>query len=237
MSSGAPDGERAPSETVDDPRSRVPWYGWPGRQVRRLYDWTLSWAETRYAMPALFVLAFVEASFFPIPPDVLLMAMCFGAPKKGLRYGAICTAGSVLGGLLGFYIGVSLWRTLGVFDGCPEFAGGSALFQYVPSFTCANFAKVQAAYQANAWLSLFTAAFTPIPYKVFTIAAGVFQVALPVLIGASVVGRGARFFLVAGLIYFFGPQIRGFIERRFELITMIFTILLVGGVVALKYLR
>ncbi|MCZ7684844.1 MAG: VTT domain-containing protein, partial [Sandaracinaceae bacterium] len=131
-----------------------------------------------------------RASFFPIPPDVLLMAMSLGKPKRAFYYAAVCTAGSVLGGLLGFYIGVSLWRTLGVYDGCPGFEGGAFLFQYVPGFTCEQFAKVQELYQANAWLALFTAAFTPIPYKVFTIAAGVFQVAVPTLIFASVVGRG-----------------------------------------------
>ncbi len=237
MTTGAPEGEQATRETAEGKTDRVPWYRWPGRQIRRLYDWTLSWAETRYAVPALALLAFVEASFFPIPPDVLLMAMCLGKPKRALHYATVCTVGSVTGGLLGWYIGVSLWRTLGVFDGCPDFGGGGVLFEYVPSFTCANFSKVQAAYQNNAWMALFTAAFTPIPYKVFTIAAGVFQVAIPTLVGASVVGRGARFFLVAALIYFLGPQVRGFIEKRFELLTIVFTILLVGGFVLLKYLH
>ncbi len=237
MSASTPEGDGANTAVIEPPTEStpIPWYRWPTTRLRRLYDWTLSWADTRFAVPALFTLAFVEASFFPIPPDVLLMAMCLGKPKRALRYATVCTAGSVIGGLLGWTIGVQLWRTMGVFDGCPEFAGGGALFEYVPSFTCHNFDVVRQAYQSNAWMALFTAAFTPIPYKVFTIAAGVFQVAIPTLIGASAVGRGARFFLVAGMIYFFGPKVRTFIERRFELLTLVFTVLLIGGFVLIKY--
>ncbi len=237
MSGPTSDGEGAKAAVIEPAADRtpIPWYRWPTTTLRRLYQWTLSWAETRYAVPALALLAFVEASFFPIPPDVLLMAMCLGKPKSALRYAAICTAGSVLGGLLGWTIGMSLWRTLGVSEACPEFHGGGVLFQYVPSFTCESFEHVQHLYQDNAWMALFTAAFTPIPYKVFTIAAGVFEVAIPTLITASVVGRGARFFMVAGLIYRFGPSVRTFIERRFELLTLVFTALLVGGFVLIKY--
>lgn len=214
----------------------VPWYRWPMHQVRRLYDWTLSWAETRFAVPALFVLSFMEASFFPIPPDVLLMAMSLGRPKRAFLYAGVCTVGSVAGAALGYYIGMSLWEGLGVYAACPQFEGGGWLFEYVPSFNCHNFELVQSLYQDNAWMALFTAAFTPIPFKVFTIAAGVFQVGLVTLLAASTVGRGARFFLVSGLIFFFGPKVRSFIEKRFEILTLVFTALLVGGFVLLKYL-
>ena len=213
----------------------IPWYLWPTTRLRRLYDWTLTWAGSKYAVPALGILAFVEASFFPIPPDVLLMAMSLGKPKRSLAYAAVCTVGSVSGSLLGYFIGVSLWRALGVSDECPQFDGGGWLFSYVPSFSCHNFERVQGLYQDNAWMALFTAAFTPIPFKVFTIAAGVFSVAIPTLLAASAVGRGLRFFLVAGLIRVFGPQVRVFIERRFELLTLVFTVLLVGGFVMIKY--
>jgi membrane protein YqaA with SNARE-associated domain len=213
----------------------IPWYRWPTTQLRRLYDWTLHWAHTKYAVPALALLAFAEASFFPIPPDVLLMAMALGKPKRSLWFASVCTAGSVLGAILGWYVGVGLWEALGVFAECPQFEGGAWMFTYVPSFTCHNFEKVQGLYQDNAWMALFTAAFTPIPFKVFTIAAGVFKVALPTLLAASAVGRGMRFFLVAGMIYWFGPQVRTFIERRFELLTLVFTALLVGGFVLIKY--
>ena len=219
------------------PPGAIPWYRWPTDRLKRLYQWVLHWADTRYALPALFLLAFVEASFFPIPPDVLLMAMALGKPKRALWFAGVCTAGSVLGAILGWYIGLGVWQSLGVYEGCAEFGGGAWMFEYVPSFTCENFSKVRDLYQDNAWMALFTAAFTPIPFKVFTIAAGVFQVALTTLLAASAAGRGLRFFIVAGLIFFFGPQVRGFIEKRFELLTIVFTILMVGGFVLLKYLH
>lgn len=221
--------------TTSSAGQAVAWYRRPALWIRRIYDWTLSWAETKYGLPALFVLAFIEASFFPIPPDVLLMALALSKPKRAFAYAAVCTAGSVLGGLLGWYIGYGLWAGMGVAAECPEYAGGAWLFDHVPGFKCTVFAKVQELYADNAWMALFTAAFTPIPYKVFTIAAGVFQIALPTLVAASVVGRGARFFLVSGLIFAFGPRIKEFIEKRFEVLTIVFTILLVGGFVVIKY--
>ena len=213
----------------------VPWYRKPTEWLRGLYRWTLSWAETRYGAPALFVLAFVEASFFPIPPDVLLMALALSRPRRAFIYAGICAAGSVSGALLGWYIGTSLWSGMGTFAECPEFGGGAWFFAHVPGFHCGPFGKVADLYRDNAWMALFTAAFTPIPYKIFTIAAGVFRIDLLTLISASIVGRGARFFLVSGLIYKFGPPIREFIEKRFEILTVVFTILLVGGFVLIKY--
>ena len=221
----------------DSEAAPIPWYRWPTAQVRRLYDWTIEWSKSRFAVPALFVLAFVEAGFFPIPPDVLLMAMCLSKPKRSFLYGAVCSVGSVTGALLGFWIGMSLWSALGTSAACPDFEGGALVFDYMPGFTCERFGKVQELYQDNAWMALFTAAFTPIPFKVFTVAAGVFGVALSTLIAASAVGRSARFFLVSALIYFFGPQVRVFIEKRFEQLTLVFTVILVGGFVLLKYLH
>jgi membrane protein YqaA with SNARE-associated domain len=213
----------------------VPWYRRPVAWVRRLYHWTLAWAESRYGTPALGTLAFIEASFFPIPPDVLLIALCLSKPQRAFFYAAVCTVGSVAGGLFGWFIGRAIWASLGVFAECPEYAGGAFFFEHVPSFDCSTFGKVQDLYADNAWLALFSAAFTPIPYKIFTIAAGVFQVGLPVLIGASVIGRGARFFLVAGLIHKFGAPVKEFIEKRFEVLTLVFTALLIGGFLAVKY--
>lgn len=213
----------------------VPWFRKPFQWLRGLYDWTLQWAETPYGTPALFLLAFVEASFFPVPPDVLLMALALGHPRRALRFASVCTAGSVLGGVLGWYIGLGLWAGMGVPPACPEFGGGALLFEGIPGFSCEKFGTVADYYQDNAGMALFTAAFTPIPYKVFTIAAGVFHVSLPTLVIASVAGRGARFFGVAGLIRLFGPQVKSFIERRFELMTLLFTALLLGGFVLVKY--
>jgi membrane protein YqaA with SNARE-associated domain len=213
----------------------VPFYRLPLVWLRRLYDWTLSWAETKYGMPALFVLAVAEASFFPIPPDVLLMALALGKPKRAFTFAAVCTVGSVLGGILGWYIGTGLWGSLGVHPECPEYGGGAWLFDHLPGFRCEAFGVVKDAYEANAWMALFTAAFTPIPYKVFTVAGGVFHISLVTLILASIVGRGARFFLVSGLIWRFGPPIKQFIEKRFELMTILFTVLLIGGFLVIRY--
>lgn len=210
------------------------WAG-PTSLLRRLYDWTLSWANTRWGEPALFLLAFIEASFFIVPPDVLLMALSLSRPKRAFRYAAVATLGSVLGGILGWYIGFGLWRSLGVYAECPDFGGGAWMFSNVPGFHCDVFGRVETLYRENASLALFTAAFTPIPYKVFTIAAGVFHVPIPTLVVASLFGRGARFGLVAGLIFAFGPPVRRFIEERFELMTLVFSVLLVGGFVLVRY--
>jgi membrane protein YqaA with SNARE-associated domain len=214
----------------------VPWYRKPMQWVRWLYDWTLSWAETPYGTPALFLLAFSEASFFPVPPDVLLIALALSKRARSFYYAAVCTAGSITGALLGWYIGFGLWQGLGVHPDCPQFGGGAWFFDHIPNFTCPVFGKVQELYASNAWLALFTAAFTFIPYKVFTIAAGVFSISLTTLVAASLMGRGARFFLVGTLIFFVGPPVKGFIEKRFDLMVLVFTVLLIGGFVLVKYL-
>ncbi len=194
--------------------------------LRKLYYWTLHWADTPYALPALVLISFLESSFFPVPPDVLLMAMCFANPRRWMIFAAWCTVGSVAGGVLGWYIGFGFWGVTQNF-----------FFDVIPGFTPEVFAKVETFYQGNAFLAILTAAFTPIPYKVFTIAAGVFQVAIPVLIAASIVGRGARFFLVAGLIRGFGPAVKPFLEKHFEVASILLLLLGVGGFLALKMLH
>lgn len=193
--------------------SRGP-FGW----LRRLYDWTLSWAETRWGPAALGVLAFTESSFFPIPPDPLLMALCLGKPEKSFRFSLLCTTASVVGGLFGYAIGFYLWNSV-----------GHLFFSYVPGFTEKNFLYVQSKYQENAFLAIFAAAFTPIPYKVFTVASGVFQTGTTVLITASVLGRGMRFFGVAALLRWLGPPAKHFIDRYFNLLTVIFFLLVALG--------
>lgn len=192
--------------------------GW----VRRLYDWVLGWAESPYGSLALFVLAFVEASFFLVPPDVLLIALCVGQPKRSLYFAAICTAGSVLGGTFGYLIGYQLFE----FIGRPiiDFYNAGEAFQRVGDL-----------YTTNLVVALGTAGFTPIPYKVFTIAAGAFAVPFVPFVLISAVSRGARFFLVAGLIRIWGPQIRGFIDRYFNLLTVVFIVALVLGFIILRY--
>jgi membrane protein YqaA with SNARE-associated domain len=197
------------------PRSRNP--------IRRTYDWVLSWAESPYAVPALFVLAFMESSFFPIPPDVLLIALALSVPARCFRFAAWCTLGSVLGGLFGYLIGYMLW----------------AIFQpyLIPRvFSQATFDVVTNKYNEYGMLAVFIAAFTPIPYKVFTVAAGVAKLNILGFTGASIVGRGARFFLVALLIRALGPRAKQWIDANFNLVTIVGTLLLVGGFLLIKYL-
>jgi len=192
--------------------------------VRRLYDWVLHWAETPYGVWALFLLAFAESSFFPVPPDVLLIALALSIPKKSFRYGAICTGGSVVGGLAGYAIGAGFWALV------------SGIF--IPHlFSQATFDHAVALYERYDFWVVFTAAFTPIPYKVITISAGVCRINLGMFVLASAIGRGARFFLVAGLIRLFGRPVRVFVERYFDLVTISFTVLLVGGFVVARYWR
>ncbi len=194
--------------------------GW----VRRLYDWVLGWAESPYGSTALFVLAFIEASFFIVPPDVLLIALCIGKPRRSLPFAAICTVGSVLGGSFGYLIGHQLYELIG--RPIIEFYDAGEAFQ-----------RVGELYRANLVLALGTAGFTPIPYKVFTIAAGAFAVPFVPFVIISAVSRAARFFLVAGLIRIFGPQIRDFIDRYFNLLSVLFVVLLVAGFFVLKYVH
>ncbi|MFD2256698.1 YqaA family protein [Luteolibacter algae] len=189
--------------------------------IRRLYAWTVSWADHPAGTWALFCIAFAESSFFLIPPDVLLLALCFGAREKWLKYATVCTAGSVLGGLLGWLIGWGLWESV------------HGLF--IPHlFSQEKFDHVGLLYEKNAFLAVFTAAFTPIPFKVFTIAAGVFHVNIPLLLMGSLVGRAGRFFIVAGLIRIFGQKVRPFIEKHLEWCFIIGTVLLIGGIAVLK---
>lgn len=190
--------------------------------LRRLYHWTLGWANHKAATVALFVLAFAESSFFPIPPDVLLVALALGKPTGAFKFAAICTAGSVLGGMAGYAIG------LGLTDVAHKMLEWFASEETI--------ATVQRKFEENTFLAIAIAGFSPIPYKVFTIAAGIFHVSFPVFVLASIVSRGTRFFLVALLIRKFGEKAKGVLETKFELITIVGTIVLVGGFIAVKYL-
>jgi membrane protein YqaA with SNARE-associated domain len=195
-----------------------------GGPIRRLYDWVLSWADTPYGTAALAAISFAESSFFPIPPDVLQIALSVSRPKRAYYYALVNAVASVAGGVAGFYIGVAFWSSIGSF-----------CHAYVPGLSKENFEHVQKLYQGQAFLAILAAAFTPIPYKVFTIAAGVFNVPLGTLIAASAVGRSARFFLVATAIHFFGPSVRVWLERNFEWATILLFAGIVGGFVAIKY--
>jgi len=191
--------------------------------LKKLYHWVLHWSETPYGGWALFFLAFAESSFFPVPPDVLLIALAVGKPEKSFRFAAICAAGSILGGMLGYLIGWQFMTAVG--ERIVSFYGLTEKIDYI-----------EALYnQYDAW-AVGIAGFTPIPYKVFTIAAGAFKINFLVFVVASAVSRSARFFLVGGLIYVFGPGIQAFIDKYFNLLVIIFTILLVGSFFLLKYI-
>lgn len=190
--------------------------------LRRLYDWVLHWAQTPYSQWALFLLAFAESSFFPIPPDVLLIALAVARPPRAFRFALVCSIGSVLGGCLGYAIGYGFMA--GVGQQIVDLYGFAEKMEYIGDLYR----------RYDAW-AVGIAGFTPIPYKVFTIAAGIFKIDLPVFILASAVSRSARFFLVSALIYRFGPGIQAVIDRYFDLLAIVFVILLILGFVVIKY--
>ncbi|MGV3482834.1 MAG: YqaA family protein [Planctomycetaceae bacterium] len=214
----------SPSEATPAPTAEIK----PHREnvVRRLYRWVLHWADTPYGTPALAAISFAESSFFPIPPDVLQIALSVSRPRRSFYYAAVSAVASVVGGIAGWCIGYLFWAGLADF-----------FFNYVPGFSTEVFTKVQLKYEENAFLAIFGAAFTPIPFKVFTIAAGVFNISLWTLIWASLLGRGMRFFAVATAIFFFGPQAKRMLETYFEIITFAMFLLLIAGFVAIKALH
>jgi membrane protein YqaA with SNARE-associated domain len=193
--------------------------------LKKLYDWVLHWAETPYGPLALFLLALAESSFFPIPPDALLIALCLGAIKKSWRFAFYTAAASILGGIIGYLIGFGLWDVVDSF-----------FFRYIPGFTEEAFQKVLIHYQKSGFWYVFLAGFTPIPYKIFTIASGVFKMNFPLFLLASTISRSLRFFAVAALFKKFGPSIKGFVEKYFNLLAVLFFILLFGGFLVIRYL-
>jgi len=215
--------DRDPTDSVD---ARPTQDSTPTAQpniVRRLYNWVLRWADTPYGVPALFLLAVAESSFFPIPPDVLLIALAISLPTRAFRFAAWCTAGSVIGGVLGYFLGWGMWEVV-----------EPLLIPHV--FHQEKFDAIVGYYNDWGVVCVFVAGFSPVPYKVFTVAAGVGKLNLPAFIATSIVGRGARFFLVAAAVRRFGPQAKRLIDKYFNLLTIGFTVLLVGMLVLLKIL-
>jgi membrane protein YqaA with SNARE-associated domain len=209
-------GEEIPGPATPGVAEKVGW-------IRRMYDWVLSFSDRPHGGWALFGFSFAESSFFPIPPDPLLIALAIGSPKRAFRFAAICTAGSVLGAIAGYAIGWGLWSAVDQF-----------FYGYVPGVSPASFERVRVLYDTYDFWSIFAAGFTPIPFKVFTLSAGAFAISFPVFLLASTVSRAARFFIVAGLIYVYGPSIQGFIDRHFDRLAWLFLFLLVGGFVVIK---
>jgi membrane protein YqaA with SNARE-associated domain len=191
--------------------------------IRRLYARVMTLAASPYAAWWLAAIAFAEASFFPIPPDVMLVPMALAKPRLAWRYAAICTIGSVAGGALGYLIGYALFDQLAR-----------------PILEVYHYGDAYAAFQAKfqeygLWIILIKG-LTPIPYKIVTIAAGAAKFAFGPFMAASVLTRGTRFFLVATLLHFFGEPVRDFIERRLTLVTSAVAVGIVGGFLALKFL-
>ena len=194
----------------------------PGQSLRALYDWTMALAERPYATVALGVVSFIESSIFPIPPDVLLIPMVLAARARAFRLALICTLASVAGGLLGYLIGALL------FDAVARPI--LSFYGYLDRFD----ALAETYNRWGAW-AVLVAGVTPFPFKVITIFSGATKLSLGVFLAVSVIARSIRFFVVAGLLYAFGPPIRAFIERRLGLLFVVFVVLLIGGFVVARY--
>lgn len=210
----------------------------PMKWVRSLYDWVLSWGESKHGSSALFVMSLAEASFFPVPPDALLIGLCMGAHKRWLRFAIICSAGSVIGGALGYLIGYAAFDLI-----------GASIISFVASLSGTDpdemlriaqywFNEKEIWGQPVGPWAVGVAGFTPIPYKVFTIAAGFFEMSFPVFILASVISRSARFLVVAGLIGLlfdkYGDRIKQIIDKYFNSLAIAFVILLIAGFWVIK---
>lgn len=191
--------------------------------LRRLYEWMLDKAGHRYAPRWLAGIAFAESSFFPIPPDAMLIPMCLARPAKAFYYAFVCTVASVVGALAGYAIGFFLLETVG--EPILRFYGLTHPFE-----------QFAGDFNEQGWIIVLLAGFTPLPFKVITIAAGATAMPLHILIFASIIARAARFFLVAALLWRFGAPMKRIIERHFALLTTLVGIVGVGGFVAVKYL-
>lgn len=191
--------------------------------LRRLYDWTLSLAAHPRALWALAAVSFIEASVFPIPPDVLMIAMIVAAPQRAFRIATVCTVASVAGGLLGYGIGAFAYETVGR-----------------PVLEALGKAEAMAAFGTRfndfGFWSVLIAGLTPFPFKVITIMAGFTAMPLDVFLGTALIARALRFFAVATLLWKFGPPIRSFVEARLGLVFTVFVVLLIGGFWAVRYL-
>ena len=191
--------------------------------IRRLYDWMMRLARDRRATWWLAAVSFVESSFFPIPPDVMLIPMILANPRRAFYVAGVCTLASVVGGFLGYAIGYWVLETL----------GKPILAMYGQTRNLEAFQKMFLEY---GWWIIVIKGMTPIPYKLITIASGAAHFPLLSFAAASVISRGVRFFLVAALLWKFGDPIREFVEKRLTLVTTVFVVVLVGGFVAARYL-
>ena len=186
--------------------------------LKRLYHWMLDRAASKKAVPSLATVSFAESSFFPIPPDVMLIPMCLARPEKAFYYAFVCTLASVAGGIAGYAIGYLLYETVGQWI--------IGLYGYAGKMD-----QLRAFYDKWGWASVLIGGLTPVPFKLITILSGLLEYNLLLFIVFSVIARGARFFALAGVLYFWGEPIKAFIDRYFAALTVLFTIMLVGGFV------
>lgn len=186
--------------------------------LKRLYHWMLDRAASKKAVPSLAVVSFAESSFFPIPPDVMLIPMCLARPEKAFYYAFVCTLASVAGGIAGYAIGYLLYETVGQWIiGMYGYAG--------------KMDQLRAFYDKWGWASVLIGGLTPVPFKLITILSGLLEYNFMLFVVFSVIARGARFFALAGVLYFWGEPIKAFIDRYFAILTVLFAVMLIGGFV------
>lgn len=192
--------------------------------LRKLYNWMLDKAGSRHAVPALAVVSFVESSVFPLPPDLMLIPMCLAERRKAFYFALVCTIASVLGGLAGYAIGYFLYETAGrwILD---LYGGAEGWYEKMAALF----------HEYGAWIILVKG-LTPFPFKILTIFSGMVKFSLPLFVITSIIARGGRFFLVAGLLYVYGEKVRGFLEKHLEKVLLAFFVMLVGAFFSVKFL-
>ena len=198
---------------------------------KKLYDWVINLSNKKNSNYSITLLSLSESIFFPIPPDVLLIPLCLGNRHKALYFAFLCSISSIVGGVIGYFVGKSLWWSI---PGIEYSAIANIFFDYVPGFTDDSFNHIKILYDNWDFWIVFTAGFTPIPFKLITISSGTFNINFMMFVIASIISRSARFFLLAILIRIFGERIRLFIEKYFNLLAILFTVMLIGGFAIIK---
>lgn len=200
---------------------------------KNLYNWVLKWAESPYGPIALLIFAFVEAIFFPVPADVLFIALAMASTTKSFRFALNCTIGSVLGAFVGYAVGHFAWITTnGEFTSFANF-----FFNNIPGFSVGFFDNIKALYNKYDFWVVFVGGFAPFPFKIITISSGVFDINLFMFFLAALVSRGTRFFLLAFLIKKYGPRIKSNIDKYFNKLALAFAMVLIGVFLVIKYLN
>jgi membrane protein YqaA with SNARE-associated domain len=198
--------------------------------MKNIYNWVLNLANKPYASYSLFLISFAEASFFPVPPDVLLIALAIGCRSQAIKFALICSIASILGALAGYGIGHFLWWDKGSYS-----AIANLFFNHIPGLNEILFQKMQSHYEEYGFFIIFTAGFTPIPFKIITISSGAFDIPIHLFIAASTISRSSRFFLISLLINKFGKKIKNFIDCYFNYVSIIFIIILFSSYYLIKY--